>query len=168
MDSKRPPPPVAAAAPAPGTFIDWGPALPESCGLTRITALVRDPEHFFAFWEGGDAIRARDLVDGSVSEQRVGRIGSWYFEGRPEHEYEVDLLLEGRVVAVSARLRLPRRDAATAVDPEWVPTEEQRELLRQLAGTLDLLMREEVETLNSDLLRRRPGGGPWPSSSGKR
>lgn len=167
MNSSKQPRP-APAAPAPGTYIDWGPALPDTYGLTRIAALVRDPGRFFAFWEGGGAIRARDLTDGSSREHPVGAAGSWYFEGRPEHEYEVDLLREGRVVAVSNRIRVPRRDPATAIDEEWVPTPEQMDLLRQLAGGLEILMREEVEALNSDLLRRRTGGGPWPSSPGRR
>lgn len=162
----RPPPPAVPASP--GTYIDWGPALPESHGLTRIGALVRDPERFFVFWEGGDAVRARDLADGTSRDHRGDRVGSRYFDGRPEHEYEVDLLLEGRVVAVSNRIRLPRREPATAVDPAWVPTAEQEELLRQLSGRLEILLREEVEALNSDLLRRRAGGGPWPTSPGRR
>lgn len=169
MNSSRPPRPAPpAAAPAPGAYIDWGPALPEAHGLTRIAALVRDPGRFFVFWEGGETIRARDLTEGSAREHPVGGSGSWYFEGRPEHEYEVDLVREGRVVAVSNRIRLPRRDPAAAVDGEWVPTADQMELLRQLSGRLETLMREEVEALNSDLLRRRTGGAPWPSSPGRR
>jgi len=168
MSSSKQQRPAAAPPPAPGSYIDWGPALPGEYGLTRIAALVRDPGRFFVLWEGGQAIRARDLTDGTTREHPVGRTGTWYFEGRPEHEYEVDLLLEGRVVAVSARIRLPRRDPATTVDAEWIPTPAQLELLRQLGHSLEVLMNDEVEALNSDLLRRRAGGGSWPSSSGRR
>ena len=166
--SKQQPRPSAAPASAPGSYIDWGPALPEDYGHARITALVRDPGRFFACWEGGQAIRARDLTEGSAREHAVGRTGTWTFEGVPEHEYQVDLLQDGRVVAVSDRIRLPRRDPATAVDAEWIPTPDQLELLRLLGASLEILMREEVESLNSDLLRRRPGGSPWPSSPGRR
>src|SRR5688500_147459 len=92
--SNRPAAPATPAAPsaAPGTFIDWGPALPESYGRPRILALVRDPRFFLASWEDGDQIRARDLTDDTVEEHGVGRIGTWYFQGLPEHEYEVELL----------------------------------------------------------------------------
>ena len=168
MNSSRQDRPLPPSPPPAGTYIDWGPLLPESTGITGITALVRDPERFFVFWEGGTALRARDLAGGPPREQAVGRIGTWYFEGAPEHEYEVDLLLDGRVVAVSNRIRLPRRAPATAVDEEWIPTPEQLEILRRLGGSLELLMREEIEAANSEVLRRRTGGGNWPSSSGRR
>ena len=161
--SAPPAPPLA-----PGTYIDWGPALPDEYGLARITGLVRDPGRFFVFWEGGTAIRVRDLSGGPPREHAVAGTGGGYLEGEPEHEYEVDLLVDGRVVAVSNRIRLPRRDPATAVDPEWVPTAEQLEILRRLAGGLDLLMREEVESANSEVLRRRAGGPGWPTSPGRR
>jgi hypothetical protein len=161
----RPPPPEPSS---PGTFIDWGPALPESHGQTRITALPRDPEHFFAFWEGGTAVRARDLAGGPARELSVGRSGSGYFDGIPEHEYQVDLLLDGRVVAVSSRFRLPRRSPAAELDGEWLPTPDQLEILRRIAESLELQMREELEAANSEILRRRAGGGGRPSSSGRR
>ena len=168
MSSSRQPRPASPPPAAAGTFIDWGPALPAEHGVTRVVALVRDPERFFVFWEGGDTIRARALPDGSVREHEVSWAGSWYFEGKPEAEYEVDLLLQGKVAAVSNRIRLPRREPAASVDPEWVPTPEQLELLRGLAGSLEVLMREETEAINSEILRRRPGGTPWPSSPGRR
>ncbi len=162
------PAPAPAPLPAGGTYIDWGPALPEEYGLTCVAALVRDPGRFIVFWEGGTSIRARGLTDGLTREHPVGRVGTWYFEGRPEHEYEIDLIREGRVVAVSNRIRLPRREPATAIDAEWVPTPDQLEILRQLGAGLEILMREEVEAVNSDLMRRRPGGAAWPSSPGRR
>ena len=168
MSSSRQPPRAPAEVPKPGTYIDWGPALPGEYGLIRIAAFVRDPGRFFVCWEGGTAIRARDLTEGSTREQAVGHSGSWYFEGRSEHEYEVDLLQGGSVVAVSNRFRLPRREPATAVDQEWIPTPDQLEILRQLGAGLEILMRDEVEALNSDLLRRRIGGASWPSSPGRR
>lgn len=115
-------------------YIDWGPALPDSYGRPRILALVRDPRAFFACWEGGDRIRARDLTGGGVQEHAVGTLGSWYFEGTPEHEYVVDLLSAGRPVASSAIIRLPRLDPAVDVDPGWMPTPGQEELLRALLG----------------------------------
>lgn len=164
--SDRPAPPPTP--PAPGTYIDWGPVLPEASGAPRIVALVRDPERFFVFWEGGDALRARDVTDGTSRVQAVASLGSWYFEGVPEHDVEVDLLLGDRVVAVSRRIRLPRRLPAAAVDADWAPTPEQEALLGRLAGSLDVLMKEDDEPLNADLLRRRPGGGSWPTSPGHR
>jgi len=168
MSSSKQVRPVPPSLPTAGTYIDWGPALPEEYGLTRVAALVRDPGRFVVFWEGGTSICARGLTDGSAREHRVGRVGTWYFEGRPEHEYEIDLIHEGRVVAVSNRIRLPRRDPATSIDAEWVPTAGQLEVLRQLGASLEILMREEVEAVNSDLMRRRAGGAPWPSSPGRR
>ena len=128
-----PPPPVPGAVP----FVDWGPPLPETHGVTFITALVRDPERFFVFWEGGDRLRARDLTAGAISEMAAGRVGAWYFPGVPEHEYEVELLLDGRVAAVSNRFRLPRRDPAVQVDEEWVPDAGQLEVLKLLASSLE-------------------------------
>ena len=158
--SNRPKPPPAGEPGKPVVFIDWGPALPDSYGRPRILALVRDPRCFFACWEEGDAIRARNLTDGSVQEHGVGRVGSWYFEGIPEHEYEVELLSGGQRVALSERIRLPRLDPATQVDPEWVPSPEQEELLRALRGTLEPFAHEIVEHGNSGGWRRRIAGMP--------
>ena len=139
--SNRPAAPAASAAS--GTvFIDWGPSLPEAYGRPRILALVRDPKKFFATWEGGDQLRTRDLGDGSLQEQAVGRIGTWYFDGIPEHEYEIELVAAGRTVAVSSRIRLPRLEPAADLDPDWMPTPDQAELLRQLAGGSETLSRE--------------------------
>lgn len=144
-DFRPPPPPPPAETP----YIDYGPALPDSHGHTRIVAMVRDPECFFAYWEGGDRIRIRDITDGSVHEHRVPSVGGWIAEARPEHEYEVDLLLEGRVVAVSNRARMPRRGAATAVDEEWAPTPGGMELLRALAGRLEVARRSRFGSYHS-------------------
>ncbi len=141
----RPPLP----APPPSTYIDWGPALPAQYGEPRILALVRDPECLFATWEGGDRLRMRDLSDGTVREQAVEGAGGWYFGAVPEHEYEIDLLREGRVVAVSGRVRIPRRLPASRVDEEWAPTPGQEEVLRALAGGLELIRRGLVEGMHS-------------------
>ena len=157
--------PTAPATPAdssgkPALFIDWGPALPESYGRPRIVALVRDPRFFFACWEEGDQIRARDLTDDTVEEHGVGRVGTWYFQGIPEHEYEVELLSGGRHVAVSARLRLPRLTPATELDPGWTPTPEQAELLRKFLGTLEPWVHEIEVQGASKAWRRRVEGMP--------
>ena len=160
--SNRPTAPAAPAAPSakPGEFIDWGPALPEGYGRPRILALVRDPRFFFASWEDGDQIRARDLTDDTVEEHGVGRVGTWYFQGLPEHEYEVELLSGGRRVAVSGRIRLPRLNPATEVDPEWTPTPEQAELLKQFLGTLEPWVHEIEVPGTSKAWRRRVAGQP--------
>ena len=161
--SNRPTPPSGPAVPAPGkpgVFIDWGPTLPEGYGRPRILALARDPRFFFASWEEGDQIRARDLTEGIVEDHAVARIGSWYFKGIPEHEYEVDLLSGGRVVATSGRILLPRLNPATEVDPEWTPTEGQRELLKQFLGTLDPWVHEIEVPGTSKFWRRRVAGQP--------
>jgi hypothetical protein len=143
--SNRPSGPPPAAQANPQLFIDWGPALPESYGRSRILALVRDPRVYFATWEEGDRIRARDLTTGVTEEHGVSRVGVRYFEGIPEHEYEIELLSGGQRVAVSNRIRLPRFDPATAVDPEWVPTEGQEEILRALRGALEPSVVGETE-----------------------
>jgi hypothetical protein len=161
--SNRPPaPPIqpGSAGASPTVFIDWGPALPEGYGRPRVLALVRDPKTFFCSWEGGDRIRARDVGDGSVREQVVEGIGSWYFDGTPEHEYDVELLSGDRTVAVSARVRLPRLDPANSVDPEWTPTPEQEELLRQFLGTLGPFTQEVETPGTSKSWRRRIAGMP--------
>jgi hypothetical protein len=137
-----PPPPASA-------YIDWGPALPESYGASRVLALPRDPERLFAAWEGGDRLRLRDLTDGSVREQPVEATGGWYFGAVSEHEYEVDLLRGGAVIAVSGRVRMPRRLPASQVDPEWAPTPEQEEVLRSLARGLELIRLGLVEGMHS-------------------
>jgi hypothetical protein len=157
--------PAAPATPADAgakgaLFIDWGPALPESYGVPRIVALVRDPRVFFATWEEGDRIRARDLTAKTSEEHAVARIGSWYFEGTPEHDYEIDLLSNGKVVAVSGRLHLPRLDPAAGVDPEWVPTEGQEELLRAFLLTMEPFVHEVEVSGNSKAWRRRVAGMP--------
>ena len=160
--SHRPAAPAAPAEPPaqPGAYIDWGPALPESYGRPRIHALVRDPQAFFACWEEGDRIRARDLTGGTSEEHAVGRIGSWYFQGIPEHEYEVELLSGGAPVAVSGRIRLPRLDPATDVDPEWTPTEAQTEVLQQLLETMEPGFHEVEVPGTSKSWRRRVAGQP--------
>jgi hypothetical protein len=148
----------------PGTkspeFIDWGPALPDSYGQPRILALVRDPRCYVATWEEGELVRSRDLSSGVTEEHGVGRCGVWYFEGVPEHEYEVELLLAGKVVARSGRIRLPRFDPATAMDPDWIPTQGQEELLRSLRGAQDSVAQEAQERGNSASWRRRVAGMP--------
>lgn len=144
-DRSSPPP----TPPADQVYLDYGPPLPESYGATRVVALVRDPECLFAFWEGGDRIRARDLTEGSAREVIVQPTGTWYFGAKPEHEYEVDLLSGDRVVAVSDRVRMPRQGAATRVDEDWLPTPGQGEVLRALAVRLDLLRRGRAEGLHS-------------------
>ncbi len=159
--SNRPSGPPPASQAKPGLFIDWGPALPESYGLPRILALVRDPRAYFATWEEGDTLRARDLTSGATEEHAVSRVGGRYFEGVPEHEYEVELLSAGRRVALSNRIRLPRFDPAAAVDPEWVPTEGQAEILRALRGALEpLVAGESEERGNSGGWRRHILGMP--------
>jgi hypothetical protein len=161
--SNRPAAPATPAEPAPGkpaAFIDWGPTLPDAYGRPRIVALVRDPRFFFACWEEGDQIRARDLSDDTVEEHGVGRAGSWYFQGIPEHEYEVELLSGGRTVAVSSRIRLPRLVPATEVDPEWTPTEGQAEILKQFLGTLEPWVHEIEVPGTSKAWRRRVAGQP--------
>ena len=161
--ANRPPaPPLVpgSGGSSPTVFIDWGPALPEAYGRPRILALVRDPRVFFCSWEGGDRIRARDLGDGSVREHAVEGIGGWYFDGTPEHEYEVELVSGGRTVAVSGRIRLPRLEPATAVDPEWTPTPEQEELLRQFLGTMEPFVHEVETPGTSKAWRRRIAGMP--------
>lgn len=137
MSSRREPPPPLPSGPR-EPYIDWGPALPATYGVTRVVALVRDPGMIFAWWEGGDTLRIRDLTAGTERVEGVSLVGSWYGGAEPEHEYEIDLLAGGRVVAVSNRIRTPRRGPATAVDPEWVPTPQELEVLGQLAGSLRL------------------------------
>lgn len=163
--SNRPAPPPKPASPADTVartelFIDWGPALPDSYGGPRILGLVRDPQCFFACWEEGDRIRARDLTAGTAEEHGVGRTGSWYFQGIPEHEYQVELLSGDRTVATSGRIRLPRLQAATEVDPEWTPTEAQAELLKQFLGTLEPWVHEIDVPGTSKSWRRRVAGQP--------
>ena len=159
--SNRPAGPAAAPEAKPHLFIDWGPALPDTYGRPRIVALVRDPRVYFATWEEGDAIRARDLTTGATEEHGVARVGGWYFEGIPEHEYEVELLSGGRRVAISDRIRLPRFDPSSTVDPEWVPTEGQEEVLRSLRGALEpFVVHESEERTNSGGWRRRILGMP--------
>jgi hypothetical protein len=160
--SNRPAAPATPAVTAgkSALFIDWGPALPESYGRPRILALVRDPLFFFASWEDGDMIRARDLTEDTVEEHGVSRIGSWYFQGVPEHEYEVELISSGRTVAVSNRIRLPRLHPATEVDPEWVPTPEQEELLKKFLGSLEPWVHEIEVPGTSKAWRRRVAGMP--------
>lgn len=145
--SHAPRPPLPP--PAPSTYIDWGPALPDEYGEPRVLALPRDPDSLFAAWEGGDRLRVRDLSDRSVREQPVGRWGGWYFGAVPEHEYEIDLLQEGRVVASSGRVLMPRKAPATLVDEEWAPTPEQEEVLRALAGRLELIRRGRIGGMHS-------------------
>jgi hypothetical protein len=145
---------------APDAFIDWGPALPASYGRPRILALVRDPRFFFACWEDGDRIRARDLTDSTLEEHPVGRIGSWYFQGVPEHEYEVELLSAGRTVAVSNRIQLPRFDPATEVDPDWTPSPDQAALLLEFLGALGPSAHEIEVPGTSKTWRRRLAGQP--------
>jgi hypothetical protein len=155
----------AAPSPPPATgktalYIDWGPAVPESYGRPRILALVRDPLFFLACWEEGDMIRARDLTEDAVEERGVGRNGLVYFQGLPEHEYEVELLSGGKTVAVSSRIRLPRLLPADAVDPEWAPTPDQVELLKKFLGTLEPRVHEIEVPGSSKAWRRRVAGMP--------
>ena len=143
--SNRPPRPSAPSAEPAADYIDWGPELPESSGQPRIVALVRDPRCYFACWEEGERIRARDVTTGTVEEHAAARVGSRYFEGIPEHDYEVELFAGGKIVARSLRIRLPRADPAAAADPAWRPTAGQEEILRELRGGRDLSAPDDAE-----------------------
>jgi hypothetical protein len=92
----------------------------------------------YAWWEGGDTLRVRDLTSGTERLEPVSLVGVWYGAADPEHEYEIELLAGGRAVAVSNRVRTPRRGPATAVDPDWTPTPQEQEVLGQLSGSLRL------------------------------
>ncbi len=145
----RAPPPRPAGPSDP--YIDWGPELPATSGRPALRSLVVDPRRIFTYWEfpaassGGDfALRLRRIAGGErIQRVPVGGSGSWYLEADPDTEYEVDLVrADGagfQAVLTGNRVRTPRAGAATEVDPDWVPTAEEGELWRRLAGDAAVL-----------------------------
>jgi len=82
-------------------YIDRGEPLPQSYAENRIVAMVRDPEHLFAYWDVDTAVRvaaspvvlrvhclsekrSHDIVSGLAAE-------SWYLDVIPNRTYQLEL-----------------------------------------------------------------------------
>ena len=151
---RREPPPDPAAL-----YLDYGPGLPDRHGRPVLGALVVGPRRIFTYWESPGPIPGRRhglrLRGGGEQFFDVAdaEAGTWYFGAEPDTPYEVDFgWMEGgefRPLLETRRVRTPRETPATAVDPEWAPTEGEREVWQRLSGT----------AAPRDLFRPGYGGG---------
>ncbi|MEI6231588.1 MAG: DUF4912 domain-containing protein [Planctomycetota bacterium] len=143
------PPPLAS------TYIDRGLPLPETYGLDRLVALVRDPEWVFVYWElSGKTLdrliqeRGADFVDSCAWVMRLYRAdeesaadmeinpsaGGWYIHvGRPgKYVFEMALLSpDGEWISliVSSILGAPYAGVSERIDDVWRLTPEEEAAL---------------------------------------
>jgi hypothetical protein len=123
--------PVHPALSPPGDpYIDYGPTLPERTGRDRVVAIARDPETVWAWWETETAatVALRDVERGVIAVRSAGPMGTAFFAAEPDRPYVIEV--DGRASNV---VRTPRLGPASEIDPQWVPTPAELEVLRLLA-----------------------------------
>lgn len=129
-------------------YIDRGEPLPRSYGETMIVAMVRDPEHLFAYWDvapelrvaaGSFVLRIHCLSDGTCHENQCGpEPQSWHLTVSPNCTYRLELCErldsgEIRRLAASNEVTTPLRWAGEsgAEVPAEVTQAEERPDARQ-------------------------------------
>jgi hypothetical protein len=156
----RPPaPPPLPEEPKPSALIDRGATIPDNYGLDRLTAMPRDPNWVYVYWElqGGALDRLRfhhsaEIIDNArwVLRVRAGdvarasyvdidmRVGQWYLHVSPGNVFTIDMGLInqlGKFVEVlkGVEVTTPRAGVSPVCDERWMIMRE--ELVKLLTAT---------------------------------
>jgi len=144
-------------APIPSAFIDRGLPIPDSYGIDRLVALVRDPVSIYCYWELSNGrlpdvrnARGQEFIDACAWVLRLYRlnentademevdpsIGNWYFNvGRPgRYQIEMGLLSpDGEWISLlfSRIVETPPNKPSDVIDDEWRLRPEDEEILNK-------------------------------------
>ena len=151
--------PQAPSPPTPSeTFVDRGTPLPANYGQDRLTALVRDPNCVYIYWEldgprcseirteHGDAVfhgaswilRAHSDGDGYPRDiPVVPEAGNWYLSVPDDRSFVVELGIVTRrgdfvCVAASNSVRTPRVGMSDDTSAEWMLVEDDFRTVQRL------------------------------------
>lgn len=157
--------PLTEPSPIAHAFIDRGLPLPESYGLDRLVALVRDPEWVFTYWElNGPTLgkikaeRGESFVNDCAWVLRVYRVdensavdmevepgvGGWYVQVGKSGRYVFEMALlspdgEWLSLLVSTMLGAPYAGVSDRIDEQWrLSPEEEAALSASLRDALEL------------------------------
>ncbi|MCZ7644284.1 MAG: DUF4912 domain-containing protein [Planctomycetota bacterium] len=160
VDPDAPPPPAPTPWPEPEGFVDRGLPIPESYGMDRVVAAVRDPCWLYVYWElsGGALERVRfqfsqHVVDEARWVLRVfgaprtpprlvdidrGSKG-WYLKVAPNGSYCVELGFFGpdnrfEALCRSAEVRTPALGISPIADEHWMIVKRDLETLLHAGG----------------------------------
>jgi len=142
-----------------------GEELPESYGIDRIVALVRDPNWIFSYWEiKGETVEKlkkrlghrweecsmvlrvfdRSRTDGGYFDIEInGDARNWYINVAPDNRYQVAIGArdpEGNFhqVAISNIVETPRGRISDVVDDRWIIPDELFEKVFAASGGYDM------------------------------
>ena len=106
-------------------YIDRGEPLPQSYGENRLVALVRDPEHLFAYWDVATEfrvagtpviLRVHCLTEGRYYDLEPGRqADNWYLRVTPNQAYRLELYARPG----SGELQILASSREVATPPRW-------------------------------------------------
>ena len=149
----------------PSTYIDRGLPIPDSYGLDRLIALIRDPRWIFCYWElHADKLpeiraqRGQNFLDSCAWVLRLYRVdegsatdveiepyaGCWYLEAGPSGKYLLELALlapDGEWISllVSEIIATPAQGPSDVIDEKWrMRPEDEEALAAFLRKSLDL------------------------------
>ena len=116
--------PTGANAPSRQPYIDRGEPLPQSYAENRLVAMIRDPEHVFAYWDvesdvrvagGPVVVRTHCLSEGQFYDTEPGvETNNWYLCVASNRTYRLELYErlhsgELRLLASSGEVTTPLR-----------------------------------------------------------
>jgi hypothetical protein len=175
----------------PGSYIDRGLPIPDTYGLDRLVALVRDPLCVYGYWDltGPKLPELRDqrgqaFIDACAWVLRIYRInedvavdieidpsaGCWYVNVGEPGLYQMELALlspDGEWISllVSQISETPLNAPSSVTDDEWrLRPEDEEALKRALGGALDLADAAKRGVSGFLGASRQPGQFEQPSS----
>lgn len=150
--------PFSGPEPRPADFVDRGLPIPDSYGLDRLVALVRDPQWAFCYWElsGGLldglrqargpgfleacawVLRLHRISEGVAVDLEIDpSVGNWYIHVGKSGRYQFELGLltpDGEWVSLlaSQEFETPAEGPSESFDEEWRLRPEDEERLHRL------------------------------------
>ena len=149
-----------SSAPEPGGYVERGAPIPDTYGEDKLTAMVRDPQWIFCYWEleGGGCqrlidergqefmdsakwiIRVSDLASGARHDIDIdASVRNWYVHVEPQRRYSVEIGVIGPdggfiPVASAPEVGTPREGLSDEVDEQWMLVREDLEKLIDAMG----------------------------------